>query len=166
MDMFRTHYDNLQVARTASDAVIRAAYKGLSQQHHPDKNPKDSARAEHIMKTINEAYEVLSNPESRRQHDEWIKTMEQAAGKRTGSTVQREPNSPEQYLTNPPRDTKSKLGFARRAWLMFLFVVSGLMLLGVLPYQLVTENFKWSYAPAIFLWLWVGHYSYTNLFPK
>lgn len=49
---------------------------------------------------------------------------------------------------------------------MFLFVVSGLMLLGVLPYQLVTDNFKWSYAPAILLWLWVGHYSYINLFPK
>lgn len=165
MNTFRTHYDNLQVSRTASDAVIRAAYKSLSQKYHPDKNPKDT-RAEHIMKTINEAYDVLSNPERRRLHDEWIRTMEQTADKRADPTVQGEPNSPEQCLTNPPHDAKTRLGFARRVWLMFLFVVSGLMLFGVLPYQIVIENFKWSYAPAILLWLWVGHYSYTSLFPK
>lgn len=75
MDIFKTHYDSLQVARTASDAVIRAAYKGLSQQHHPDKNPQNIDRAGQIIKTINEAYEVLSDPERRRLHDEWIKRI-------------------------------------------------------------------------------------------
>lgn len=76
MPKFRTHYDNLQIARTASDAVIRAAYRGLSQQHHPDKNPNDRVNAERKMKVINEAYAVLADPVRRREHDQWIMQME------------------------------------------------------------------------------------------
>ena len=76
MPKIRTHYDNLQITRTASEAVVRAAYRGLSQQHHPDKNPKDREAAPRIMKVINEAYAVLSDPARRRQHDEWIDSQE------------------------------------------------------------------------------------------
>jgi hypothetical protein len=67
-----THYDNLQVKRTASDAVIRAAYKSLAQKYHPDRFTGDPAEADRIMKILNEAYFVLSGPDRRRQHDEWI----------------------------------------------------------------------------------------------
>jgi curved DNA-binding protein CbpA len=70
--MPQTHYDNLQVSRKASDRVIRAAYKSLSQQWHPDKHPHDKDRAEKITKIINEAYRVLSDPNLRREHDAWI----------------------------------------------------------------------------------------------
>lgn len=76
MSKLRTHYDNLQVSRTAFDAVIRAAYRSLSQLHHPDKHPNNRATAERRMKVINQAYQVLSDPETRRQHDEWISRME------------------------------------------------------------------------------------------
>lgn len=76
MSNIRTHYDNLQIARTAADAVVRAAYRGLSQQHHPDKNPNDRTNAERRMKLINEAYAVLSDPAKRREHDQWIMQME------------------------------------------------------------------------------------------
>ncbi len=76
MPKIRTHYDNLQITRTASEAVVRAAYRGLSQQHHPDKNPRGREAAERIMKVINEAYAVLSDPVRRRQHDEWIDSQE------------------------------------------------------------------------------------------
>lgn len=76
MPKIRTHYDNLQIARNASDAVIKAAYRGLSQQHHPDKNPQDRERAERVMKIINEAYEVLSDPTKRQEHDQWIEYNE------------------------------------------------------------------------------------------
>lgn len=76
MPNIRTHYNNLQIARTASDAVVRAAYRALSQQHHPDKNPNDRESAERIMKVINEAYAVLSDPVKRREHDQWIEKME------------------------------------------------------------------------------------------
>lgn len=74
----RTHYDNLMVSRSAPQEVIRAAYKTLTQKYHPDRNPNnpDSGR---IMALINTSYEVLSNPEKRRQHDAWIKVQEQGA---------------------------------------------------------------------------------------
>lgn len=71
MSQIRTHYDNLKVARDAPDFVIRAAYRTLSQKYHPDKHPGD-ARAVRVMAIINQSYEVLSDPERRREHDAWI----------------------------------------------------------------------------------------------
>jgi len=75
MGKIHTHYDNLKVARDAPIEVIRAAYRSLSQKYHPDKNPGDRA-AERIMKIINDAYEVLSDPERRHIHDEAIEAAE------------------------------------------------------------------------------------------
>lgn len=72
-----THYDNLRVSRSAPQEVIRAAYKALAQHYHPDRFP-DQAEAERVMKIINVAYEVLSDPEQRRQHDVWIARQERA----------------------------------------------------------------------------------------
>jgi len=71
----KTHYDNLQVVRNASPEVIRAAYKSLSQKYHPDRN-QDKPDAARIMSLINTAYDVLSNPVKRRQHDAWIESQE------------------------------------------------------------------------------------------
>ncbi len=73
----RTHYDNLQVSRTASTEVIRAAYRTLAQRWHPDRNPQDRAHAEWVTRIINAAYEALSDPTRRAEHDSWIKTHEQ-----------------------------------------------------------------------------------------
>jgi len=75
MSKIRTHYDNLKVARNAPDAVIKAAHKALLQLHHPDK-AADKTQAERITRIINEAREVLLDPERRKQHDEWIKEKE------------------------------------------------------------------------------------------
>ena len=68
----KTHYEDLQVSRNASPRVIRAAYKSLAQEWHPDRHPEDRQRAEGILKIINKAYTVLSSPELRAQHDQWI----------------------------------------------------------------------------------------------
>ena len=73
MKKIRTHYDNLQVSKLATDIVIRAAFRSLSQKHHPDKNLDNVQNAVRAMKIINEAYAVLSNPKLRKEHDEWIK---------------------------------------------------------------------------------------------
>ena len=75
MPKVRTHYDNLKVARDAPPEVIRAAYKSLSQKYHPDRNPGDP-RASRTMTIINAAYRVLSDPDLRRKHDEWIRKVE------------------------------------------------------------------------------------------
>ena len=75
MSKVNSHYENLKVARNAPPEVIRAAYRSLSQKHHPDRNP-DNEDAARIMKVINAAYEVLSDPTKRREHDQWIATAE------------------------------------------------------------------------------------------
>lgn len=85
MAKIRTHYDNLNVARTADIAVIKAAYKALAQKYHPDRNP-DNPNAEWIMQIINKAYEVLSDPIKRAEHDRWIDEQERRAGQSYQST--------------------------------------------------------------------------------
>jgi curved DNA-binding protein CbpA len=96
--MPRTHYDNLQVSRTAGDCVIRAAYKSLSQQWHPDKHPNDVERAEKISKIINEAYRVLSDPMLRKEHDAWIAREAQCKSQETAKVPASRP---------PPQNPRS-----------------------------------------------------------
>ena len=64
----RDYYEVLGLPREASEAEIKKAYRRLARDHHPDANPHDSG-AEERFKELTEAYEVLSNPESRRAYD-------------------------------------------------------------------------------------------------
>ena len=61
-------YKILGVAKDASDADIKKAYRKLARQHHPDTNSGDTA-AEKKFKDISEAYSVLSDPDERQQYD-------------------------------------------------------------------------------------------------
>ncbi|MBM3948507.1 MAG: J domain-containing protein [SAR202 cluster bacterium] len=64
------YYDILGVPRDASDKDIRQAYRKLARKHHPDLN-KGSKEAERVFKGVNEAYEVLSDPEKRKKYDKY-----------------------------------------------------------------------------------------------
>ncbi|TLM83313.1 J domain-containing protein [Pseudarthrobacter sp. NamE2] len=61
-------YKILGVAKDASDADIKKAYRKLAREHHPDKNPGNTA-SEKKFKDISEAYSVLSDPDERQQYD-------------------------------------------------------------------------------------------------
>ena len=60
------HYAILNIAMDAPDAVVRAAYRVLTAQYHPDRRGLDGARR---MQQVNEAYRVLSDPQRRADHD-------------------------------------------------------------------------------------------------
>src|SRR6185436_9931165 len=66
---FKDYYSTLGVAKTASEKEVKAAYRKLARKWHPDVNPGDKA-AETKFKEINEAYEVLGDPEKRKKYDE------------------------------------------------------------------------------------------------
>ncbi|MBE3557959.1 MAG: J domain-containing protein [Ktedonobacteraceae bacterium] len=66
---FKDYYKILGVSENADQKEIRQAYRKLARQYHPDVNPGDKA-AEEKFKDINEANEVLSDPEKRKKYDE------------------------------------------------------------------------------------------------
>lgn len=65
----RDYYEILGVSRGADEKEIKKAYRRLARKYHPDLNPNNREEAEQRFKEINEAYEVLSNPEKRKQYD-------------------------------------------------------------------------------------------------
>jgi molecular chaperone DnaJ len=64
------YYDVLGVARTASDQELKAAYRKLAMQHHPDRN-HGSSTSEERFKACSEAYQVLSDPQKRAAYDRY-----------------------------------------------------------------------------------------------
>ena len=66
----RDYYEVLGVDRGADDATLKKAYRQLAKKYHPDMNPGDK-EAEAKFKEATEAYGVLSDPEKRRQYDQF-----------------------------------------------------------------------------------------------
>ncbi|NHJ13131.1 MAG: molecular chaperone DnaJ [Candidatus Thorarchaeota archaeon] len=64
------YYNILGVSKSATQEDIKKAYRQLAKKHHPDRNPNDKS-AEDKFKKINEAYEVLSDPEKRANYDRY-----------------------------------------------------------------------------------------------
>ncbi|MCR4694185.1 MAG: molecular chaperone DnaJ [Pseudobutyrivibrio sp.] len=66
----RDYYEVLGVSKTASDSELKSAYRKLAKKYHPDMNPGDK-EAEAKFKEATEAYGVLSDPDKRRQYDQF-----------------------------------------------------------------------------------------------
>ncbi|MBQ6695552.1 MAG: molecular chaperone DnaJ [Lachnospiraceae bacterium] len=66
----RDYYEVLGVDKSADEAAIKKAYRNLAKKYHPDSNPGD-AEAEKKFKEASEAYAVLSDPEKKRQYDQF-----------------------------------------------------------------------------------------------
>ncbi len=66
---FKDYYQTLGVSKTSSEKEIKQAFRKLARKFHPDVNPGDKS-AEAKFKEINEAHEVLGDPDKRRKYDE------------------------------------------------------------------------------------------------
>ncbi|MFH6943082.1 DnaJ C-terminal domain-containing protein [Flavobacterium sp. FlaQc-50] len=71
------YYKTLEITKSATDAEIKKAYRKAARKYHPDLNPNDK-EAEKKFKEINEANEVLSNPENRKKYDKYGKDWKHA----------------------------------------------------------------------------------------
>src|ERR1700731_599066 len=76
---FKDYYETLGVSKTATEDEIRSAFRKLARKYHPDV-AKDKKTAEEKFKQINEAYEVLSDPEKRRKYDQLGANWNQPGG--------------------------------------------------------------------------------------
>lgn len=112
---YKDYYQTLGVGQNASQDEIKKAYRKLARQHHPDVNPGD-ASAEDRFKEINEAYEVLSDPDKRQKYDQfgsqWQK-YERAGGRPEDfnwNQWQAQPGTTHTYQSVNPEDLEEMFG--------------------------------------------------------
>ena len=107
--MAKDYYETLGVAKNATEKEIRSAYRRLARRHHPDVNHGDSS-AETRFKEINEAYQVLSDADSRKKYDRFGENWrhaDQMPGGGPGSGA-----SPFTFFTNARTRRGGSAGFS------------------------------------------------------
>ena len=91
---YKDYYQILGVTKGAAEKDIKSAYRKLARKWHPDANPSNAKAAEEKFKEIQEAYEVLGDPEKRRKYDmlgsNWQQAAQQAEQQRRYRTSQNE----------------------------------------------------------------------------
>ena len=93
----KNYYELLEVSHSASQEVIEKAYKTLAKKYHPDlQDEAHKKEAEQKMKELNEAYDVISNPEKRSTYDQELQKYEQKS-----PIVENENQSQNQYKKTP-----------------------------------------------------------------
>jgi DnaJ-class molecular chaperone len=112
---YKDYYKILGVERNASADEIKKAFRRLARKHHPDMNPGDKS-AERRFKEINEAYEVLSDPDKRRKYDTLGPNWQEQFGPPPNTSQPgargRSYNWGNSQTDMPPFDTEDPTGFS------------------------------------------------------
>lgn len=140
--MASTHYDTLKVVRDAPPEVIRAAYKALSQQHHPDKNPHDSTAAS-VMQALNASYEVLSDPARRQEYDRLLD--QQGIMQDISTTLKRASAELNKEPVSAPRDRSERAALHLIGYWWFYLLVC--LIIYVVPKSLAPSSSPVSSSP-------------------
>lgn len=122
------YYNILGVSPTATDREIKLAFKQLAIQYHPDKH-QGNTYFEEQFKIVNEAYQVLSDPQKRAFHDlrlQYVRDQERIRQQRTRYTQTREPASvSERYYRNIPRQPRR---FSRKDYYIVVSIFAFIIL--------------------------------------
>lgn len=105
----KDYYKILQISPDAAPEVIQMAYKALAKKYHPDLNPDNAEQAQEQMKELNEAFEVLSNPEKRARYDAEQKSAESASAStasqtQAGTSTQKPPEHKSSQHSSPEKE--------------------------------------------------------------
>lgn len=101
---FIDYYKTLGIAKTATAADIKKAYRKMARKYHPDVNPNDKT-AEEKFKQVSEANEVLSNPENRKKYDKYGKDWKHA------DDIERQQQQQQQYARQRQSGQQAGGGF-------------------------------------------------------
>lgn len=106
-----THYQLLKVQPDAPESVIRAAYRALASQHHPDRAQAGDPATHQLMARINAAYAVLMDPRQRAAYDQSL-SLDTAALPPRRATSMRRPTGPDARSTDSSEpDTRVEVGW-------------------------------------------------------
>lgn len=103
MEKKMNFYQILKLSQTANENEIKSSYKKLVKQYHPDLYVGDKDFAEQKIKEINEAYEILSNPQTKAEYDEYLTSQQ------TTSKTYTTPSS----VYTPTEEKNSKWSFSQ-----------------------------------------------------
>lgn len=126
----KNYYEILKISETANYQEIKNAYKSLVKKYHPDLYVGDKEFAEQKIKEINEAYDILSNPETKAEYDEYLNASTQpiefySSPVNTSATEEKKPEpEPPWSLTHFLTEKFNQLDKKRQLQIfIFIFVV-------------------------------------------
>lgn len=161
-----THYDALNVTEDASPEVIRAAYKALAQKWHPDRHAGMKEHAELRFKVISAAYEILSNPDSRRAYDQNLLNERQSKSDSRSEFKEPQPEAPASEADKNKfyRLWSGDVSVAEIFWIYIIALpVLSALLLSVLYKGSGSPGYNDSLAPFIFLFGFVVYSVFIHI---
>lgn len=140
------YYEILEISQNASPEVIQNAYKTLAKKYHPDVYQGDKSLAEEQMKQINEAYEVLSDPQKRMEYDyQREENCHTGSAYDTSEGTKQEDTSTESSVETAASQSAGKQKRKKPFWALSWIFITFLMFLSIM------FEWKWLFVMSLVL---------------